>query len=65
MEESLVYGYGDLLADFGGYLGLLLGASLVSFYEIIVTSCQKLKLMYNSVLWIKQLFAKDVLIKNT
>ena len=50
MEELLVYGYGDLLADFGGYLGLLLGASLVSFYEIIVASCQKLKLMYNSVL---------------
>ena len=50
MKEFLVYGYGDLMADFGGYLGLLLGASLVSFYEIIITSFQKLKQIYDSVL---------------
>ena len=32
-KESLVYGYQDLLADFGGYLGLLLGVSMLSIYD--------------------------------
>ena len=32
-KESLVYDYQDLLADFGGYLGLLLGVSMLSIYD--------------------------------
>ena len=36
MEEVQYYSYGlhDLIADFGGYLGLLLGHSLLSFFDI-------------------------------
>lgn len=33
-EEYLAYGYPDLVADFGGYLGLLLGYSLLSLYDV-------------------------------
>ena len=35
IEEILAYKFPDLVADFGGYLGLLLGASIVSMYDII------------------------------
>ncbi len=30
---SLAYGFSNFVADFGGYLGLLLGASLLSIYD--------------------------------
>ena len=36
IEEVLVYGPEELIADFGGYLGLLLGASIMSLYDIIL-----------------------------
>ena len=39
-----MYDYGDLIADFGGYLGLLLGASLISLYDMVQTLFQKLYL---------------------
>ena len=32
-EEFIVYKFSDFLADFGGYLGLLLGASAFTIYE--------------------------------
>jgi hypothetical protein len=33
-EEYLTYAFGDLVADFGGFLGLLLGYSLLSLYDM-------------------------------
>ncbi len=33
---SLAYGFSNFVADFGGYLGLLLGASLLSLYDDII-----------------------------
>ena len=35
VTEEMIYTYADLIADFGGYLGLLLGASIMSMYDII------------------------------
>ena len=32
-QDNYLYNFDNLLADVGGYLGLLLGASIVSFYE--------------------------------
>ncbi len=31
--EYFVYGFPSLMADFGGYLGLLMGHSLLSLYD--------------------------------
>ena len=42
-QESLVYGYQDLFADFGGYLGLLIGASILSIYDNILELAIKLR----------------------
>ena len=44
MEETFIYGYGDLVADFGGYLGLLLGASLITLYDSIVNTFTRIRL---------------------
>jgi len=35
-EEILRYDLGSLAADVGGFLGLLLGASLLSLYDTLV-----------------------------
>ena len=35
IEQSLVYTFTNFVAEFGGYLGLLLGASLLSIYDDI------------------------------
>jgi hypothetical protein len=35
-EEYMLYDNGSFIADFGGYLGLLLGASLLSLIEEIL-----------------------------
>ena len=34
-EQYSTYDFQNLLADFGGYLGLLLGYSLLGFYDIV------------------------------
>ena len=33
-EQYLAYNLDSLIADFGGYLGLLLGHSILSFYDL-------------------------------
>ena len=33
-EQYLAYNLDSLIADFGGYLGLLLGQSILSFYDL-------------------------------
>jgi hypothetical protein len=39
----LAYGSDDFVADFGGYLGLCLGMSLVTFYDAAVALVIKIK----------------------
>ncbi len=41
MKHSLAYGFSNLVADFGGYLGLLLGASLLSIYDSGIEICNR------------------------
>ena len=40
--EFLVYGRNDFTADVGGYLGLLLGHSVLSFYDGFISLATKL-----------------------
>ena len=42
-EEYLDYDFKDLVADFGGYLGLLLGHSLLSFFDMGHLLCKRCK----------------------
>ena len=41
-EEIFNYDELDLIADFGGIMGLLLGASILSFYDFIENVLRKL-----------------------
>ena len=36
IEEYFIYNWGSFIADVGGYLGLLLGYSVLSMYQIII-----------------------------
>ena len=38
-EQYLFYGSGDVFADVGGYLGLLLGQSVFTIFESLVDMC--------------------------
>ena len=38
-EQYLLYGPGDVFADVGGYLGLLLGQSIFTIFESVVDLC--------------------------
>ena len=40
-KEYLTYDGNDFVADFGGYLGLLLGHSILTFYDWIVLMIEK------------------------
>ena len=42
LRQSLSYGFSNFVADFGGYLGLLLGASMVSIYDTVISFFKKL-----------------------
>ena len=41
-EQFYIYDDANLIADFGGYLGLLLGYSLLGFYDTLMDLCEKL-----------------------
>ena len=40
-EQKYGYILDDFIADVGGYLGLLLGASMWSLYEIFIEACRR------------------------
>jgi len=42
LREYLAYDLGQLIADVGGLLGMLLGASLFSLLKFVVEKCRKL-----------------------
>ncbi len=39
--EEASYGFASFVADFGGYLGLFLGASFLTFYDIFSSLCER------------------------
>jgi len=41
-KEYLVYDGGNLFADLGGLMGILLGASMLTFYDVLVSSVKRL-----------------------
>ena len=44
-EESLAYTKADFLGDFGGYVGMFVGASVVTVYDLIVVLSTKVSIM--------------------
>ena len=48
VTEVPLYGSKDFIADFGGYLGLLLGASVLTFVDMLEALLHKIKNMMNS-----------------
>ena len=40
-KQYLIYDYNSMIADIGGYMGLLLGYSLLSLYEVAEQMCLK------------------------
>jgi hypothetical protein len=49
-EQYLVYGLPDLIADFGGFLGLLLGYSVLSFFDLGRKMCKSIQRFKNSLI---------------
>lgn len=47
IEEVLLYDDDNLIADVGGYLGLLLGANILTFYDVIVQLAKKYQGIFN------------------
>ena len=43
-QQVRLYTMTNFIADFGGYLGLLLGASVMSFFDIVLTCFQKYRI---------------------
>ena len=43
-QQVRLYTMTNFIADFGGYLGLLLGASVLSFFDIILDCFQKYRI---------------------
>ena len=41
IKRIWIYDFSNLLADIGGFLGLLLGASIYTFADLLVASVQK------------------------
>ncbi len=44
-KSSIAYGFSNFVADFGGYLGLLLGASILSIYDCFT---DKISILFNT-----------------
>ena len=42
-EQYYIYDYTNFVADFGGFLGLLLGYSLLGFYDTVMNLIKKIK----------------------
>ena len=42
IKRIWIYDFNNLLADIGGFLGLLLGASIYTFADVLVASVEKL-----------------------
>ena len=40
IQQVRLYSIANFIADFGGYLGLLLGASVLSMFDVILNFCQ-------------------------
>ena len=47
IEEFLDYTFPDLLSDFGGYLGMFIGASILSCYDAIIKCMLKFLSKHN------------------
>ena len=45
IQQVRLYSLTNFIADFGGYLGLLLGASVLSMFDVILNFCQSLRLI--------------------
>jgi hypothetical protein len=41
MEQYMIYEFDSFIADIGGYLGLLLGQSLLGLYHVTFAQCIK------------------------
>ena len=48
-KEIFLYDRADFVADFGGYLGLLLGASFLSIFDGLCQACKKLGLFHKPI----------------
>ena len=44
VEESLTYSKVDFLGDLGGYTGIFIGASILTFYDLTISAFEKGKL---------------------
>ena len=42
-EEMVMYDFKDFIGDFGGYLGLFLGGSILSLFEMLDKFIEKFK----------------------
>ncbi len=42
IKHSLAYTFPNFVADFGGYLGLFLGASILSVFDVLWNYCLKI-----------------------
>ena len=59
MEESLAYTLINLFAEFGGYLGIFMGVSILSLYDMIIYPIHKAFKLYWSAS--KEIFARKSL----
>ena len=41
IEESLTYSKEDFLGDLGGYTGIFIGASILTFYDLTISLFEK------------------------
>ena len=44
MEETPIYDINNFIADVGGYLGLLLGASILAIFDVVADVTMSMKI---------------------